>query len=225
MDIGTNGGTATLDLGTNGGSQPGTNGTAPPDWTRVSDLADELGRSPRWLREWVAGNVQDGLQKRVRRPGGGAPELWAAPAAVAQLRDHFGSGTNGGTAPKPAPELPLRGPEPTAELADGWRAAVDAERSRADAADALARHRLVEADSLRHELGRVRVELEAVQRKAEEAEAGRNAAERRLEGLRADVWEWVAQVRGLGWWKRLRWLPDPPAGLVAHNRLLEKLGG
>lgn len=101
-------------------------------------------------------------------------------------------------------------------------AAVAAERARADAAEGLARQRLVEADGLRSELGTLKVTVERLQLRADEAERGRHAAENRLEALRGDVWEWVAQVRGLGWWRRLRRLPDPPTGLVAHGRLLAK---
>lgn len=225
---GTTGGTTGTNSGSSNGSTGGNSGTTggpPPGWTRVSALADELGRSRRWLREWVAANISDSLQERVRRPSGGAAELWVGPAAVVQLRRHFDTGTTGGGAPE-APEAPA---EPTAEppavVDPGWRAAVDAERARADAAEARSHERLEALDSLRRELDGVRVALDAAQRQAEEAERGRQASDLRLESLRADVWAWVAQVRGLAWWRRLRHLPDPPAALVAHERRLAKPEG
>lgn len=184
-------------------------------WSRVSDLADELGRSGRWVRQWVGDNLPETLYDRFPRPAGGAPELWAAPDAVAQLRDRFANGTNGGSPPAATEPTAEATAEPTEVREDGWRAAADAERRRADAAEAR-------LDALRLELGTVREALVQAERRAEEADRGRHAAELRLEALRGDVWSWVALVRGLAWWRRLRHLPDPPPSLVAHERLLAK---
>lgn len=204
MDTGSNSGT---NASTNG-SNNGATGGPPADWTRVAALADELDRSPRWLREWVATNVPDALQQRLRRRTGGAPELWVGPDAVAQLRDHFGNGaTSGGT--------PAGTAEPPEEPDAGWRAAVDAAVARANAAEG-------EADRLRHELETLRATVDRALFRAEEADRGRYEAEARLEAVRTAAWSWVATVRGLAWWRRLRRLPDPPPALVAGERLLAK---
>lgn len=211
-----------MDTSSSSGTTTGTNGTTggptggpPADWTRVAALADELDRSPRWLREWVATNVPDALQQRLRRRSGGAPELWVGPDAVAQLRGHFGNGTtSGGTTGGPAgpPEAPAG---PPAEPDAGWRAAVDAAVARAHVAEG-------EADRLRHELETLRATVDRANFRAEEADRGRYEAEARLEAVRTAAWSWVATVRGLAWWRRLRRLPDPPPALVAGERLLAK---
>jgi len=124
------------------------------------------------------------------------------------------SGSNGGTTGGPA-EPPA---EPPAELDAGWRAAVDAAVARAAAAEA-------ETDRLRRDLAALRATLDRALFRAEEADRGRYAAEARLEAVRTAAWAWVATVRGLAWWRRLRRLPDPPPALVAGERLLAKPEG
>lgn len=188
-------------------------------------MAQALGRSSRWVRQWVAENVPEPLQERRDRAQGGSPELWLHADAVAQLQALLGSGSSSGGAVEAAAEsvesVPLLGSGSSGTVA-GWREALEAERSRAQEALDQARRAEVRADAVAADLRAVRVELDQAQRRAEEADAGRHAAQRALEQLRADVWAWVAQLRGRTWWRRLGRLPDPPPGLEALDRRIEQ---
>lgn len=203
------------------GSSSGSSGGPVPGWVRVNDLAKDLGRSPRWARQWVADNVPEALQKRFPRPGGGSPELWVAPAAQDRLRAVWSSGSSSGSSSGTAADPGTQDQTTTAEATEGWRVAFEAFQTQAEAAAAEARRAVVRAETLEAELRALRVVLEAAQQRAEEAERGRHAAERLLDDLRARVWSWVALVQAQPWWRRLRRLPDPPAGLVHLDRRLE----
>ena len=191
----------------------------PLGWVRVADLAEGLGRSPRRLRQWVALHVPEALQQRVQRPGGGSPELWVHPDARAQLVAALDTSRAaepaGEAAVETAEALPL-------DQAAAWRAALDAERSRADAAEATARRAEARAETLAGELRGLRVELDAARRVAADAERARLGAERLVDELRGTVWAWVAGLQRRSWWRRLGRLPDPPAGLVALDRRIEQ---
>lgn len=202
------------------------NGHVAVGWLRLADLCNHHGVALTTGRRWVRSLPSDQVEKRSR-DGGGKPEWWVRKDAAAGL-----AGVGGPTATATAmptangheqqPRATANGHHnghvavaPPEESAAGWRAALDAERARTVAAQA-------QVDHLRAELGTVRAQVDRLQHHVDEAERGRHAAELRLEELRAATWSWVARVRGLAWWRRLRRFPDPPAALVAQGRQLAR---
>ena len=182
--------------------------TPPPTEATTEPPADHRRTGPGWppsRTSWTAphGGSGNGWPRTSRTPSNSG-----SAAGPGERRSHFHNGTNSGSTTGGTAEPPE---EPDA----GWRAAVDAAVARANAAEG-------EADRLRHELETLRATVDRALFRAEDADRGRYEAEARLEAVRTAAWSWVATVRGLAWWRRLRRLPDPPPALVAGERLLAK---
>lgn len=186
---------------------PAVNGGPPVDWVRAADVAHEIGRDPRRLREYLVNHVAGSDTMRVPRAVGGAPELWLSPTAAAAVRARFAPPAINGAPPAPAGAKPntTTGAPPAPADAEGWVEALAEARANARRAESL-------ADSLRAQLDTERVERQAATKRADEAERGQAAALARVADLRAAWWRWRLSLETLGLVARLRgrWPGDPP---------------
>ena len=186
---------------------PAVNGEPPVGWVRAADVAREVGRDPRRVREYLASHSSAAHTMRVSRAVGGAAEVWLSPIAAAAARARFAPPAINGAPPAPADARPIftTGAPPAPADAEGWVEALAEARANARRAEAL-------ADSLRAQLDTERVERQAATRRADEAERGQAAALARVADLRAAWWRWRLSLETLGLVARLRgrWPADPP---------------
>ncbi|MCC7362720.1 MAG: hypothetical protein IT317_24780 [Anaerolineales bacterium] len=202
--------------GSNGNGADATatgNGAPPLRWCRVADLARELGRDARRLRELVAQEVPTAQQERRQRPTGGRADLWVTSAAADRLRELVatpaGNGASNAANGAAADATPagIGGPADAGGVGDlaaaGWRELV------ADLRGQVA--------TLRSERELAETRREEALRRAEHAEAALGATAGRLAALKAAWCLWYALAARPTWrpWRRLPELPGELADLPA----------